>query len=396
MHDEVFELVESIAKIGRDNPSRPDIFQIEFLRELYRPDGTIDNTLLDVKKDLWTPREIIARFLLLSAVLDQGPEITGVRMLLASVTNELYRRRIEFLHKPLLFFDSIQVVLSCISEQHRVVKNLRADIWAAENLSHPEKYNLFIDNSNQVLCYAVFRWGVPLALPLSLERQSASSDGYATALLDYLEQWESAEQMSVQLKSHELFGLGKSVGNKACHLFAKWFVSSFQLSRRYGEPSWSDFSFEVPYDSNAGRVLWRTGYFLKWASEHRYEDWEVIQPGRGKQGHSYIRVTNIRGKSTSRPLPPSLRDIYTDISVRHLRSHRTAPRKVEIQRIQHVYLAARSAETRLTVANFDDGLVHIGTKYCLNHEKPLCSECPINGLCEGYQSNISLISRYRT
>jgi hypothetical protein len=33
--------------------------------------------------------------------------------------------------------------------------------------------------------------------------------------------------MSQELKSNERYGLGKAIGDKACHLFAKWAVSRF-------------------------------------------------------------------------------------------------------------------------------------------------------------------------
>ena len=45
---------------------------------------------------------------------------------------------------------------------------------------------------------------------------------------------------------------------------------------------WTDFSYEVPFDSNAGRVLFRTGFFLELASLTNYVKWDVIQKGKGK------------------------------------------------------------------------------------------------------------------
>jgi hypothetical protein len=395
MTDDIQQLIDAISKTGRDHPSHPDLAQVEPLRHFLRADGTLDHSHLDDRDGACTRREILARFLVLNAVIDQGPEMTGVRMLLTRVTNQLYRNEVRFLHKPLAFFEALHIAIDQILEQHQSIKAIRATIWATENQTNPEKYNLYMDNSTQTLSYAVFRWGVPIALPLLLDRRAPDPADRATVLLDYLEQWKSAEEMSDQLKCHDRYGLGKAIGDKACHLFAKWVVSSFRLSRRR-EPAWGDFSFEVPYDSNAGRVLWRTGYFLRWASLEEYRKWEVIQPGRGKEGTNYIRVTNIRERPASRPLSPAIRTLYDDIAVAHLRTHTRLPRKVEIQRIQHAYLMAGFGANRLTVAHFDDGLMHIGTTFCLNHDRPRCAECPINTLCEGHQSNSQLILDYRT
>jgi len=393
--DTISLLIRSIAQAGRSSRSHPSLKDVEAFRHFYLPGGDLEHPRLDQRDGACTRREVMLRFLLLCAVIDQGPDIVGVRKLVVDVTNELYRREVRFLHKPLEFFRELGLSIEQIMEKHASVKAIRAAVWGRENQANPEKYNLFMDNSKQALSYAVFRWGVPLALPLLLERDSKDEDRKSTALTDYLESWVSAEAMSQQIKDHERYGLGKAIGDKACHLFAKWIVSSFRLTRRR-EVSWGDFSFEVPYDSNAGRVLWRTGFLLNWASEQEYIAKEVVQPGRGKQGLNYIRVTNIRGMPATRPLPADVQGRYVDICLNHLKSHRRAPAKVEIQRIQHAYLLSEYPTTGLCVADFDEGLIHIGTRYCFNHESPDCSRCPANQSCEGYQSDKRLIEDYRT
>ena len=398
MTDNIQELVVAIARVGNANPSHPPLGDIEPFRYFFLPDGKLDYAHLDERDGSCTRREVLLRFLLLNAVIDQGPDMVGVRELLVGVTNGLYRREIRFLHKPISFFEELGFAIDQILDKHQSIKAVRAAIWAAENQSNAIRYNLFMDNSKQALSYAVFRWGVPIALPLLLERDAEDEEDEerrATALLDYLESWNSAEEMSRQIKSHERYGLGKAIGNKACHLFAKWMVSSFRLTRRKS-PSWGEFSFEVPYDSNAGRVLWRTGFLLKWASEEEYIQQDAVQPDKGKGDTDYIRVTNIRGMGTSQPLPRSLQRAYEEIAVDHLMTHKRPPRKVVIQRIQHAYLLMAFPSTKLGVADFDEGLIHIGTTYCFNHSEPRCSECPINNLCEGHQSNCRLIDDYRT
>ena len=53
-------------------------------------------------------------------------------------------------------------------------------------------------------------------------------------------------------------------------------------------------------------------------------------------------------------------------------------------------------DERYAIGDLDNGIVHIGTTYCLNHEVPKCKKCPNNKLCEGYQKQPELISDYRT
>lgn len=389
-------LITAIATSGKNNASHPSLKEIEPLRHFFKSNGQLDYARLDERDGSCTRRELLLRFLVLNAVIDQGPDIIGVRKLLIAVTNALYRNEVRFLHKPLAFFQELGIAIDRILDTHATIKHsARAIEWANENQSRAEKYNLFMDNSKQALNYAIFRWGVPLALPWLLEKDCKDDNKRSTVLLDYLESWESAEGMSQQLKDHERYGLGKAIGDKACHLFAKWMVSSFKLTRR-AEPSWGNFSFEAPFDSNAGRVLWRTGYFLQWASLKEYKAKDVVQLGQGKGGSNYIRVTNIRGMKASASLPENIQNAYTNVGINHLKTNKRPPKKFEIQRIQHAYLLEQYPSANLGVAEFDEGLIYIGTQYCFNHSEPLCSKCPINKFCEGYQENRKFIDDFRT
>lgn len=264
--DRILSLISKIARTGKKNPSSPNLDEIELFKNFFLPDGQLDRNGLDnLDANSITRREILTRFLLLSAVIDQGPDIIGVRQFLSQVTNDLYHSNVRFLDMPLIFFQEMGIAIDRILERHTSIKAVRAEDWARDNLSKPTRYNLFMDNSTQALNYAVFRWGVPLVLPYLLEKDQPNNKS-RSPLLDYLESYPSAEIMTVYLKSHKRYGLGKAIGDKACHLFAKWIISVFGLTRK-NEFTWGPYSFEVPFDSNAGRVLWRTGYFLEWASE---------------------------------------------------------------------------------------------------------------------------------
>lgn len=389
-------LVQAVAKVGLEHPLSPPVEDIRPFEHFLNDRGALDAAQLDVRDGGCTRREIVARFLLLCAVLDQGPDIEGVRLLLSRVLNHLYEKEIRILHRPLDFFRELNVSAEEILAKHRHIKSERAIGWAKTNDSTPGKYNLFMDNTKQVLNYAVFRWGVPLALPHVLEKHAGKDEQqHCVALLNHLESFPSAEMMSQGLKDDERFGLGKAIGDKACHLFAKWMVSTFGLIRQTGD-AWGPYSFEVPYDSNAGRVLWRTGYLLRWADETDYIKKEVIQKNKGKGGKHYIRVTNIRGMKSSRQelLPPEFMDDYAEICTKHLRTHSRQPQKPEIQRLQHVFLMRQSGKAG--AAEFDDGLIHVGRNYCHNHDSPKCDECPLREHCEGHKSRPELINDYRT
>jgi len=404
-NNNIAALVLQIARLGKEHPQRPPLHQVAPFRFYFCKGNTeLNGEILDVRDGCCTPREVLTRFLLLMAVLDQGPDIPGLRQMLIQVTNHLYAREIRFLHRPADFFREIGVAVDQIIRSHDSIKAIRAQEWAKENRSTPSKYNLFKYDRNQTkaLHYAVARWGVPLLLPLFLEQDPAFTldfpqEDNPNLLLDYLECWPSAERMSEQIKAHKRYGLGKAIGDKATHLFTKWVVETFRLSRR-ADKGWSPFSYEVPYDSNAGRVLWRTGYILHWLDEHTLLEKGVVQLDKGKGGAHYLRVTNLRGIT----IPLKERNskqwaLYLDLTREHFKGGR--PQKAQFQRLQHLYLLEHTQnypDNQLTVANFDDGLMYVGTHFCYNHERPRCRECPLNSLCLGYQQRPDLIQNYRT
>ena len=398
--DFVKKLVFKIAEIGHQRKiiDSPSLADIEPFRHFFDRNGNLKYDELNSIDGAWTRREILARFLLLSVVLDQGPDIPGVRDFLKNVTNALYRKEIRIFHRPLDFFRELNISIDEILDKHNSVKKLRAKIWAKLNNSNPSKYNLFFAQSprgmvsiNQVLDYGIHRWGVPLCVPLLLEKDLGERES-TQPFVEYLESFESSEIMSKELKNHERYGLGSAIGDKACHLFVKWYIHTFNLSSKK-EDGWSKWSFEVPFDSNAGRVLFRAGFFTSFADLEDYEDWEVIQKGKGKGKTHYIRVTNIRGKKVQKDIEDKkIIENYNEVILNHLKIRKRIPTKFEIQQIPNAMLL----NSKFGIGDFDDGLIYIGTKFCFNHEKPDCKNCPLKDLCLGKNKKPELIKNYRT
>jgi hypothetical protein len=394
------KLIVTIAQIGRERSLYPPKMGITPFEHYFNRNGKVKYNELDKNDGLWTRREILSRYLLVNAVLDQGPDMEGVGLLLRDVTNTLYQNEIRIFHRPLDFFKELGIAIDSILDKHQNIRNIRADEWARVNNSTPNKYSLFFSQSTrgivstkQVLDYSVYRWGVPLCLPLLLERDLRKNEQESQEpLVDYIESWDSAEIMSKMLKDNERYGLGSAIGDKACHLFAKWFVHTFKLTRRTDD-CFGPLSYELPLDSNAGRVLFRIGFLLNCAEIDDYENWNVIQKEAGKDGKHYIRVTNIRGcKSQLFSESQEFMDSYATICLDHLKTRIRRPTMVEIQQIPNVSLLG----TGYGIGDLDDGLMFIGTNYCFNHDEPNCRECPIRHCCAGYNNNRELIENYRT
>ncbi|MBI2968349.1 MAG: hypothetical protein HYY40_11140 [Bacteroidetes bacterium] len=400
------ELLLKVAEIGKQSRQVPPIYEVEPFQYFFSQ-GLIKYNELDKRDGGCTRREIITRYLLVNAVLDQGPHIPGVRKLLKEVTTDLYRKERRIFHRPLDFFSEMGISIDSILEQHKSVKAIFAENWSKNKKSSAASYNLFFTQSsrgiistNQVLDYSVHRWGTPLCVPLLLEKDNQKNGKESgQPLIDYLESYSSAETMVQGIKNNNRYGLGSAIGDKAAHLFAKWYVTFFNLStRKKSDTGWTDISYEVPFDGNVGRVLFRTGFFSEFASLEEYKKWKVIQLNSGKYGKHHIRVTNIRKKKVvDVENNSSLFRDYSDLLVNYLKMG-SRPRGMEIQRMPGLILFQLFQQGyKYSIADLDDGLMHIGTTFCHNDkELPNCKECPVNKFCVGYKKKPKLISDYRT
>jgi len=402
----LLELTKRLTSISYMYRELPPLHEVEPLEPYFTTEKTLDYNKLDEFDGRFTGREIIARYLLLNVILDQGPDIKGVRELLKNITNNLYRKEIKIFHNPLDFFKNIDIVIDTIRREHNSIKEKRADAWAKENNTTPNKYNLFFTQSprgiisiKQILDYVIHRWGSPLSLFIMLEKANKGIQTH-DVLINYIESWKSAEIMCRRIKDHEKYGLGSAIGNKACHLYAKMYVSVFNLVKlRRCDNGWTDLSYELPLDSNAARVLFRTGFLSEIASLDDYEKWGVIQKGKGKGGYHYIRATNIRGKKINIDDKKLLSD-YISIRKDYLKLSSKQPQYIEIQHLPNLLIyklnKANNGNKTYRLSDLDDGLILIGTNYCFNHKYPKCNECPINYLCKGYKKDNNLITNYFT
>jgi len=396
----VKNLVFKIAEIGNERKiiDAPRLQDIEVFKHFFDKNGKMKTDELDIMDGAWTRREVLTRYLLLNVVLDQGPDIPGVRELLRNVTNALYRKEIRIFHRPLDFFKELNISIDEILDKHESVKELRAKTWAEINNANPSRYNLFFAQSprgivsiNQVLDYGLHRWGVPLCVPLLLEKDLGEKES-VQPLVEHIESFSSSEKASKEIKNNKRYGLGSAIGDKACHLFIKWYIHTFNLSSEKDD-GWSKWSYEVPFDSNAGRVLFRAGFFTSLADLKDYENWNVIQKGKGKGGTNYIRITNIRGRKVQIGIDDrEIIDNYKDVVLKHLKIRKNPPRTIEIQQLPNAILL----NSDFGIGDFDDGLIYIGTKFCFNQENPGCDKCPLNKICKGFNKDKSLIKNYRT
>ncbi len=361
-------LIKKLNEIGLENHKIDDLSKILIFSPLFDESGTFDPSKLQ-KCDSEGIKfsEILARYLLIRAVLDQGPDMEGVRMFLEGVINSLYNLGIKFLHNPSDFFSNLEKVFLVVKDEHVKVKNKRGKIWAKnQNSERANSYNLFLENSKQIPSYVMGRMGPPLAIIEILKEKDEE-------LLDLFKKQKSAETLSKFIKEDEFYGLGKTIGNKAAHLLLKWLIYTYGILES-DKKEWTQNSYELPLDSNAGRVLFMAGFFDPFLNSLDNPD-EIIGFEKEKDNNYYIYVTRaFRGKRAENIDESEAKDIKVKIS----KLFSSNIRSIQVQWLIN-YL---SEVTESTVGAIDDGLMKIGTSYCINRGNQLCTTCEINMLCK--------------
>jgi len=115
------KLILKIAEIGKKNQLKPNLSDINIFEYYFDKNGELKKEELSKLDGSLTRREIITRFLLLSVVLDQGPDLEGIRRLLIGVINELYKKEIRILHRPLDFFKELGISVDELIREHESI-----------------------------------------------------------------------------------------------------------------------------------------------------------------------------------------------------------------------------------------------------------------------------------
>ncbi|PMP78358.1 MAG: hypothetical protein C0176_08725 [Mesoaciditoga sp.] len=76
--------------------------------------------------------------MLLNAVLDQGPDVIGVRELLKDVTNNLYKNEVRIFHRSLDFFKELNISIDNILLPHKSMKKYARKIGRKQIIQIPK------------------------------------------------------------------------------------------------------------------------------------------------------------------------------------------------------------------------------------------------------------------
>ena len=160
------KLIRQLNQIGETNSDNvPQIKGVNLFKEILDVDSIRKEKYGEMDNKGVLYKELLTRYLFLNSILDQGPDMEGVRILQANVTNKLYEKGIDFLHNPSKFFENIDIVFDIIKEEHEnIKKSERTKKWADNQKISLNRYNLFLENSKQLSSYVLGRWAPPLSI----------------------------------------------------------------------------------------------------------------------------------------------------------------------------------------------------------------------------------------
>lgn len=350
-----------------------------------------DPKFTEFKAPEWDVKELKTRFLYVNAVLDQGSDMIGTREFLRCVTNRLYEMGIRFLHHPEEFMVNTPFIEPVIKQVHSEVAKER-ESWAKEFLEKPQNYNLLLvsgERVTQVLPHVLFSWGLPLAMIQKTILRHGS-------LIQWLDQHKSAQTMSDRLKDDPEFGLGKAIGNKACNLLTKWLVDTHEILPLRTKNGWSKNSFEIPIDSNIGRVFVMSGVASFYLGDEILSK-NVLQ--QKSNGSVYIRATNLRDREVQCFLPFKKEYVFDVIR----EAYNARFRKITFPRFLNVWADFLADDTEPRISILDDGFMNIALNWCRNRS-PGCDgrydsnnePCPLRAHCLAYNEKREMLTTYYT
>ncbi len=347
--DRCREIVGRIFDVGGWSPLDIDLTGVTRIGRVLGPDQP------PPPPDL---REVIARYLYLNAVLDQGGDSLGFQILLSRVTNRLYGELgLPYLDEPSRFFTNLPNIIPVIEAEHDVVKRERSPA-----LPRITNYSLY-GRQYRVTPWVAFRWGSALGNILRFEQERGG-------LLPWMNGFTSGEAAAIAIKEDRLFGLGGAIGEKASRLFVKWAAFTARLN-----PAWPPNSYEVPLDANVGRVLMRTGYLFMFLDQEDMTKGATKPWTEQEDGRVNLSAQSLNDRPLRR-IEGIEAELVTLLGRWGLPRSRTYIRLMKTLNV----LLAQVRGNEAPIGQLDDGFMAIGRDICRNDVAEI-DRCPLNNIC---------------
>jgi len=191
-------------------------------------------------------------------------------------------------------------------------------------------------------------------------------------LLARLIQEVNAEKAVNFIKRDQLFGLGRAIGDKAAHLFIKWTIYTFKIINEES-PQWGQNSYNIPINSNAGRVLMRSGFIFNFIPFNHINFQSCLT--EQEDGRINLAANNLLTKEilNTNPITEEIKEVL---------SERGRLKRILFPLTINGFVKKLNRQgIETSVGQIDDGIIYIGTTYCFN-TKPKCRNCELKSACK--------------
>jgi len=334
-------------------------------------------------------REVLLRYVLSRAIVDQGSDIDGVEMWHSKLLARCYERGIRVLHSPADYVSNYSEVLSIGVEVRDEVVAARAQVWASQKKSrYASWYTPFNVDGQRGGKQA--HWFMSARLFPALLLAQAQQGGLSKTVFGDIAK-ETPLTMSRRLRNDPMYGLGYCIGDKACDLFSKWAIGTYRLGSGIDQ-SWDPADSPLPMDQRIGRLMIRFGFMDEFFGVSRMmsaktfgfnpEDGQtrpVPSSGLIPYGRWFLRVMDFRRNAKVRKGPAMS---WLNAEWLSLGGIGNVP-KFGPQEVIGVLCKSmnRGLGISITPVEIDDQLMRLGGTYCTDND-PDCSSCDLASTCQ--------------
>ena len=345
-----------------------------------------------------THREVLLRYLLGKAIVDQGSDTPGIQQWYEIVVRECYTLGIQFIHHPEHFVQRYAEVLEIAHSAANQVTEERAENWA--NLQPNRKSGLYTPfNVDGMRGGKYTHWFTSSRLFPAILMSSTVQGGLTQIIFGEGPENERPLDMArKRLRNHHKFGLGYGIGDKAADLFVKWSVGCLNLTPPEMR-DWEPTEAVIPMDQRIGRVMMRCGFmeeffdtelhirkYLDKGDEPMFANDEGVQiPDYGLPNSTiFLWVRQFRRKGRTKHRGEEATRIEGDEWCRKSWKEHYGGRVPTLDPQTVVQLLCKSISQKnsetFSAAHLDDFFFDLAEEYC--HDKnPRCDQCEISDSC---------------
>jgi len=336
-------------------------------------------------------REVLLRYVLSRAIVDQGSDITGVEMWHSRLLERCYKDDIRVLHNASDFVSNYAKVLSMGVEVRDEVVIERAQVWADQKKSktrNKNSYTLFNVDGQRGGKQAHWFMSARLLPALLL---ADSKPGGLSGLVFGNMTTETPIKMSRRLRNDPVFGLGWCIGDKACDLFSKWAIGTFRLATGIAN-AWDPADSPLPMDQRIGRLMIRFGFMDEFFGVSRMMERKrfgfnpddnqarpAAKSGDIPVGRWFLHVMDFRRQASVSKGPP------TDWLSEEWKSQGGVGKTPRFGPQDVISILCKSMNqelgTTMTPVELDDQLMGLGGEVCTD-DSPKCTACDLAATCQ--------------